>query len=512
MAGTSTFELHRDAEMEALRRENARLRAVNDQVLAENRELRARLAKYEPQAAAPSAAAAPGGTGAAAQAGASPGNYSLGRFEASRKKREKRAAPERAGRRSTAEKMAAAGEVRNLYPAGARPKACVLVGERAVWRIENGRAVLVGYRIFQSPDGRVAEVPDTLPGGEYDILIVAAVGWLAYGMRLSLDQTCLLFETFWGLQLPKSQADSLLNQLAKHWGLDFERLCDILRISPAVGTDETGWTIGNAPSNAAIFVTPYVLVLIFGCPKGRETVHKILNLDLFSGVIISDDHASYQGLNKAQKCWAHLIRKLIKLSLLYPQNELYHRMLDELLEFYNEAKRRAQDKRLGAAGRKRTARQLAEWLSNIVAEYARLGWKPQSAGDEDFKRLMLEIDRLCQFGELLVFVENPEVPPTNNAAEQGFRGAAAARKTNRTSQSAKGAARRTIITSVLESLKRGLPRFTLQAVADAMRSAMQAGQTMFDELFRKLGGTEPTAAAHLTAAAAGGSLDGEAVT
>ena len=65
MAGTSTFELHRDAEMEALRRENARLRAVNDQVLAENRELRARLAKYEPQAAAPSAAAAPGGTGAA---------------------------------------------------------------------------------------------------------------------------------------------------------------------------------------------------------------------------------------------------------------------------------------------------------------------------------------------------------------------------------------------------------------------------------------------------------------
>ncbi len=488
---STSKELHRDAEVEALRKELARLRAANDQLKAENRELRDRLRKYEPEIAA-SAAGAAGGSSAGDTAGSSaggaaagdgPGNYSLGRFESQRKPRQKQTG--RRGRLTTAEKMTRAGRTVELYPEGARPNECVKVGECVVWRIEGGQAVLVGYHIYQSPAGETAAVPDTLPNGEYDILIVAAVGWLAYGMQLSLDQVCLLLQTFWNLPLEKSQADALLNQLAKHWGGDFQRLCDILRLSGAVGTDETGWTIGNLPSNAAIFVTPAVLVLLFGCPKGRETLNLILDPEVFRGVLISDDHASYQGLTKAQKCWVHLIRKLIKLVILHPSNALYNKLLEQILEFYHEAKRRAQDKRLGPAGRQRTAKELALRLLEIVHEYVWGDWEAETAADKDFARLMREIDRLTQFGELLVFVENPEVPPHNNASEGGLRSTASARKLNRTSQSAKGAHRRSVIFSVLESLKRSLPRFTLQDVVEAMRSSANSGRSMFEKLYRE---------------------------
>jgi hypothetical protein len=49
---------------------------------------------------------------------------------------------------------------------------------------------------------------------------------------------------------------------------------------------------------------------------------------------------------RAQKCWAHLLRKAIKLALLYPRKKSYQRFLDRLLALYYDAKRAAADRRL----------------------------------------------------------------------------------------------------------------------------------------------------------------------
>ena len=45
-------------------------------------------------------------------------------------------------------------------------------------------------------------------------------------------------------------------------------------------------------------------------------------------MIVSDDAAVYRGFSKAQKCWAHLLRKAIRLTLLEPENAEYRRFLD----------------------------------------------------------------------------------------------------------------------------------------------------------------------------------------
>ena len=41
----------------------------------------------------------------------------------------------------------------------------------------------------------------------------------------------------------------------------------------------------------------------------------VLDKTLFEGVLVSDDALVYQNFSKAQKCWAHLLRKAIKLTL-----------------------------------------------------------------------------------------------------------------------------------------------------------------------------------------------------
>ena len=68
---------------------------------------------------------------------------------------------------------------------------------------------------------------------------------------------------------------------------------------------------------------------------------------MFDGIGVSDDASVYQNrFRQAQKCWALLLRKAIKLALLYPGNQKYQGFLDQLLGIYRDGKRSAGDGRL----------------------------------------------------------------------------------------------------------------------------------------------------------------------
>ena len=80
---------------------------------------------------------------------------------------------------------------------------------------------------------------------------------------------------------------------------------------------------------------------------------------------------------------------------------------------------------------------------------------------------------------LFVFVEHPQVEATNNRSEQQARNEAQARKAARTSKTERGAKRRSIITSVLGSLKRVLVEFTLASVLKEVGRWCEAGISRF---------------------------------
>ena len=65
---------------------------------------------------------------------------------------------------------------------------------------------------------------------------------------------------------------------------------------------------------------------------------------------------------------------------------------------------------------------------------------------------------------LFVFVEHPEVEPTNNRSERNARREAEIRKGARTSKTDSGAKRRSITVTVLASLQTRIARFTLSNV------------------------------------------------
>jgi transposase len=404
-------------------------------------------------------------------------------------KKRHRQKSERRGRRPNQEKIDQADCHELVLPEGFDLQECHFVRERPVWRIIDGKAILVIYEIWHGPGGEKGTIEGVRPRSEFGTEIHVAVAFLVSIVGLSIDKVCAELDFFWQLQLSKSQADALLNQLAVQWQGEFESLCELLAVSAVVHTDETSWSINSVWA----FLSEKARVLVFGCHKDGATLAQILPKDSFGGIVISDDAAVYQGFTNAQKCWAHLLRKAIRLTLLYPENEEYRTFLDGLLAVFYRAKRFAADGRLGEAGRESRVSTLFDELSNLCVVRCGADFPDNDAfidpvddNDREFHNLVHEVGRLMCDAELFTFVLHPKASATNNEAERSLRGAAMDRRTGRTSKTLRGARRRTILMSVLESLKLHLPTFTLSSVLDEIQS-WTAGESLFSRMLTSSG-------------------------
>jgi hypothetical protein len=366
-----------------------------------------------------------------------------------------------------------------------------------VWRLENGRAVLVAYQIYRGPGDRYGQIPGVLGRSEYGLEIVTEIAYLVYIVGLSFDKVCHLLNFFQDLRLRKSQANTLLYQLSRDWEREFDLLCTLLARSLVVHADETRWSLNSVWA----FLSEKARVLLFGVHKDAGTLQKILDPASFAGILISDDAAVYANFTRSQKCWAHLLREAIKLTLQDPNNAAYRTLTDRLLEIYREACRVQRDGRLSDAGRARKVVVLDDEILDLcVANW--LPDQPLSHGlEKDYRLLVDEVLRLLVRQELLTFVtakptEQPNgttkpVDGTNNEAERTLRGVAQARLTGRTSKTLAGARRQTILTTVLQSLRLYLPTFTLSSVLAELKRWWATGRSCFAELMEELELTPP---------------------
>jgi transposase len=434
---------------------------------SEVKHLKERLAQYEPEVRNE-----PTGT-----ANTPSDSYSLD-AEAKRRRGRKRR-KKSPGRRLTEIKFADAKRTEDIYPNGVERSRCHLLRERAVWRLEDGRAVLVGYRIFGGPGGE-PRIPGVTPRCEYGIEILVVLAFLVYVIGISLDKARAVLSFFCQLPLSRSQADALLRQLAQQWDCEFEILCDLLTRAAVVYMDETGWKIGTEGCSLWAFASDLQRVFLFGCRKDAQTLDQILPPDVFDGVGVSDDASVYrERFAQSQKCWAHLLRKAIRLALLYPRMKKYQRFLDRLLAVYYDAKRAAADGRLGDESRKQHVAELEGRLCDLCQPYWRETASDMKPHERDFTNLVNELVRLLLAEELFVFVLVEGVDPTNNFSERQLRNPALDRKTGRTSKTAAGARRRSVIVSVLESLRANLERFNLGTVIEEVKRWMVKGVSRF---------------------------------
>jgi len=146
----------------------------------------------------------------------------------------------------------------------------------------------------------------------------------------------------------------------------------------------------------------------------------------------------------------------------------------------------AADRRLSEAGRRTRVLPLIDAVRACTSARIADETKPQDDAEKDFFNLTHEIARLMGNDELFTFVIHPEADGTNNISERQLRDAAQDRLTGRTNKTERGARRRTVITSVLDSLRGFLPKFTLATAMEELNRWQQTGISCFRRLVRKL--------------------------
>jgi transposase len=414
------------------------------------------------------------------------------RQEARGKKKRQAKRKGRRGRFTTADKLAQAECSVKVFPDGVDQSACQLSHVRPVWRLENGRAVLIAYHIYRGPKNHYGKIPGVLGRSEFGLEIVVTLAYLVYIVGLSFDKVCLVLNFFQNLKLRKSQADALLYQLSRHWQDEFETLCTLLANSLVVHTDETSWSLHSAWA----FLSEKARLLFFGVHKDAETLKAILDPATFAGLVFSDDAAIYANFTAAQKCWAHLLRKAIKLTLQEPHNLAYRNFTDRLLEIYRAACRLQRDGRFRDAGRIQKVADLDDQILELCGPLWAAELPPLEGPDNDYRLLANELMRLMLARQLFTFVTSQPVtqpngvtPPldaTNNEAERTLRNPATARNTGRMNKTMAGARRQTILASVLESLRLYLPTFTLSSVIAEIQDWVEKGRSCFTALLEKL--------------------------
>jgi len=402
-------------------------------------------------------------------------NYSLSNHE---KQNDGTAQKRSPGRTPKEEKLENVQEESRVYPEGVAPETCVISHTRYVTHLKNGKKHVVLYHLYKAPWGNAPKLLGVMPRGEYGMEVAVIMAFLVYFIQISIDQARSILVFFTGIDLSRSQADSLLQQLGTLLEPELEKIIDLLALAYLVHIDETGWKIGKQRLYAWIFTNLAHTVLLYGKSRGEETIEEVLSR-AFEGTVVTDFFSAYEKYFKGQqKCWAHLLRTMIRLMLQHPDKKEYKVFFDQLHAIFVAGKKAQKNEALSEAQRQRKASMLQGKLRTLCARHGER--IPTDACDDLRDFLNLQKRMIKYMDSLFTFVLHPEVEPTNNRAEQGFRKTSKARNNYQTSKTERGARRRSVLASVLTSLRQNLPEFSLETVVAEVSEWRISGQSLFD--------------------------------
>jgi len=398
------------------------------------------------------------------------------------------------GRKLNLSKLQAAIRTEQVLPAGLPKDECVLSHTRPVWRLEENKAVIVAYEVWVHKKTKTyGKIPGVIGRGGFGIEFILAVAYQVYTLGLSMDKVVLLTQFFQKLKIGKSQIDAMLNQLAKHLEGEFDTLCSLAANSMILHADETSWSIHSVWA----LLSEKARIVLHGVHKDGSTLETILDPKTFGGLVNSDDAAVYGRFSKTQKCWAHLLRKAIRICLLAPDEKRYVTLRDGLYDIYRSAKKLKEDRRFSDDGRHNAMIDLQNKLYALIEPECENHFGKSYEGVlEDYRLLLNELLKLNADDALFTFVTTADaVRPNgtkmpasgnNNESERSLRNPAMARDTDRASKTIPGAKRRTIIVSTIESLRCFVKAFTLESITNEFLSWQANGLSCFSRELNKI--------------------------
>src|SRR5512143_710677 len=303
--------------------------------------------------------------------------------------------------------------------------------------------------------------------------VMAAAHATHYGLGVPVRKVPAILQLYTGVRLTQSALTQ--DALRRTSGPDqgpigqrYQARREEVSKADVVYTDDTGWRVGGDPAHLMIFVTDTATVFQIRDHHRNEEVREVIGAN-YPGVLVTDRGKSYDAQEleevKQQKCIPHALRSInevleTKQGRARQFGGRLKKLLKEGLALWHEY----HDHHGQLAGFERRVQSLRAEVTRHL--------RPRRLTDADNQRLLDEFGRHHAHGNLLRFLEDPRVQPTNNVSERGFRFAVIQRKVSQCSKTSGGAR-------------------VFAAFASVIKTAMRRGQDVVERLTRLFRGIDP---------------------
>ena len=298
----------------------------------------------------------------------------------------------------------------------------------------------------------------------------AAAFYLHFHLGLPQRKLPALFGDLFGLSL----TSSAITQAARRYEQQsLGSINDVLRTelatAPFAHTDDTSWRVAGMAAWLMGFVSEHTCTYAIRDSHGHDEVLDVISRD-FAGVLVTDRFSSYNHKElrdiAQQKCMTHILRNLSDHISAQPiGSREFPRQLKEVFAEAVALQRQYRDAELDVETYDRRARPLIERIDRLL--------RPRLLIDEANQRILDSLGWHHDRGSLIRFLEDPEIPSTNNEAERMLRPAVIARKVSHGSASWAGARTRVTFLSLFQTLKRRTDGSLLEALLNLL-----LGETM----------------------------------
>jgi transposase len=294
---------------------------------------------------------------------------------------------------------------------------------------------------------------------------MAAAHTLHYQIGIPVRKVPAALEALTGLRLTQGAiTQEALRQAKGPVGTAYQELRRSVRESPVVYTDDTGWRVGGENAHLMAFDTEQATVYQVRPRHRHQEVQEVVPRS-YPGVMVTDRGRSYEAHSfsrvKQQKCLAHLQKTL---SILVEKKKGRAREFGENLKMLFRISMDLWEEYHAGAATDFEAR--AAELQLVLSYLLR----PRTLKDPDNHHLLKVLGRYHRRGELLRFLEDPSIEPTNNRVERALRPAVIARKVSQCSKNDAGAYAFSAFKSIVQTLVQRGADSVVEALCTLFRS------------------------------------------
>jgi transposase len=273
------------------------------------------------------------------------------------------------------------------------------------------------------------------------ISLMSLIAYLKIVCRVPVSLIKKLLSSLYGFEVSKGEICELLHEVARMGQDEYANILNKVRGSPVVHGDETGWREDGVSGYVWSFSTPQQRFLLYRHSRASSVVKEVLG-DEFTGALVSDFYGAYNiydGIK--QRCWVHLLRDMKDLAEKHAGDTSVVAWVNTIYDVYHRAKETV-NAGYSDVERCRLRQNFECELLDLAQPYLKDKKAPQRV-------LAQRIDRFL--GELFTFVQCPEVPSENNAAERAVRPTVIARKVSGGTRSPRGSETNSILRSLFET-------------------------------------------------------------